>query len=157
MGGWDQNESWLRGVEWIQLAQDKGRWQAVVNAVMNIWALVPWSSVVVCYLWLCKNQSFCSFFWHLSWNLFNKYGIKGERDIEWYFEHISKYFQSEDKIKLTWNLDGCMVALERAIRQDYFPQETREMLQIFLSRQVIDVESNTILPHNWLNSLLAIL
>jgi hypothetical protein len=51
-------------------------------------------------------------------------------------------------MKLTWNLDGCMVALEQAIRQDYFPQETRDMLQIFLSRQVIDVESNTILPHN---------
>jgi hypothetical protein len=23
------------GAEWIQLAQDRGRWQAVVNAVMN--------------------------------------------------------------------------------------------------------------------------
>jgi hypothetical protein len=34
MGGWDQNVSlgdWLGGVEWIQLAQDRGRWLAVVN------------------------------------------------------------------------------------------------------------------------------
>jgi len=53
-------------------------------------------------------------------------------------------------MKLTWNLDGCMVALEQAIRKDYFPQGTRETLQIFLSRQVVDVESNTILPHDWL-------
>jgi hypothetical protein len=28
-------------VEWIQLAQDRGRWRAVVNAVMNLWVLVP--------------------------------------------------------------------------------------------------------------------
>ena len=24
------------GVDWIDLAQDKGRWQALVNAVMNL-------------------------------------------------------------------------------------------------------------------------
>lgn len=51
-------------------------------------------------------------------------------------------------MKLAWNLDGCMGALEQAIKQDYFPQGTRETLQLFLSRQVIDVESNTILPLN---------
>jgi hypothetical protein len=26
----------LRGVEWIQLAQYRGRWRAVVNTVMNL-------------------------------------------------------------------------------------------------------------------------
>jgi hypothetical protein len=31
------------GAEWIHLAQDRGRWWAVVNAVMNLWVLVPWS------------------------------------------------------------------------------------------------------------------
>jgi hypothetical protein len=39
MGGWDQNgsyEDWLRGVEWIQLTQDKDRWRALLNTVMNI-------------------------------------------------------------------------------------------------------------------------
>jgi hypothetical protein len=43
MAGWDQNGSWgdwLRG-EWIQLAQDKGRWRDVVNEVMNIQILAP--------------------------------------------------------------------------------------------------------------------
>jgi hypothetical protein len=25
--------------DWIRLAQDKGKWQAVVNVVMNIWSL----------------------------------------------------------------------------------------------------------------------
>jgi hypothetical protein len=29
------------GVEWIQLAQDRGRLWAVVNAVMNLWVLAP--------------------------------------------------------------------------------------------------------------------
>jgi hypothetical protein len=51
-------------------------------------------------------------------------------------------------MKLTWNLDGCMIALEQAIRQDYFPHGTRETLQLFLTRQVVDVESNTVLPHD---------
>jgi hypothetical protein len=44
MGGWDQNGSWgdcLGGVEWIQLAQDRDRWWAVVNAVMNPRVLAP--------------------------------------------------------------------------------------------------------------------
>jgi hypothetical protein len=30
-----------RSVDWIQLAQDRDRWQAVVNTVMNLRVLVP--------------------------------------------------------------------------------------------------------------------
>ncbi|PSN49681.1 Ran GTPase-activating protein 1 [Blattella germanica] len=45
--------------------------------------------------------------------------------------------KSEDKgMKLSWNLDGCLLSLEHAIKQDYFPQGTRETLQLFLGRQV---------------------
>jgi hypothetical protein len=32
---------WGGGVEWIHLAQDRDRWRAVVNAVMNLWVLAP--------------------------------------------------------------------------------------------------------------------
>jgi hypothetical protein len=32
-----------RGVEWIHLAQDRDRWWALVNAVMNPRVLAPWS------------------------------------------------------------------------------------------------------------------
>jgi hypothetical protein len=39
----DLREIGWRGVEWVHLAQDRDRWQAVVNAVMNFWVLVPWS------------------------------------------------------------------------------------------------------------------
>jgi hypothetical protein len=42
MGGWDQNGTladWLGGVEYIHLAQDRDRWRAVLNAVMNLWVV----------------------------------------------------------------------------------------------------------------------
>jgi hypothetical protein len=37
----DLGEICWEGVEWIQLAQDRGRWQTLVNAVMNLQVLVP--------------------------------------------------------------------------------------------------------------------
>jgi hypothetical protein len=30
-------------VDWIQLAQDRDRWRALVNTVMNLWVLAPLS------------------------------------------------------------------------------------------------------------------
>jgi hypothetical protein len=30
-------------VDWIQLAQDRDRWRVLVNTVMNLWVLAPWS------------------------------------------------------------------------------------------------------------------
>jgi hypothetical protein len=37
----DLNGIGCRGVEWIQLAQDRDRWRALVNAVMNLRFLAP--------------------------------------------------------------------------------------------------------------------
>jgi hypothetical protein len=37
----DHGEIGWGGVEWIHLAQDRDRWRAVVNAVMNILVLAP--------------------------------------------------------------------------------------------------------------------
>jgi hypothetical protein len=36
-----KRESGWGGVEWIKLAQDRGRWRAVVNTVMNLRVLAP--------------------------------------------------------------------------------------------------------------------
>jgi hypothetical protein len=46
MGGWAQNKSygdWLGNVDWIQLAKDRNQWRALVNTVINLWILAPWS------------------------------------------------------------------------------------------------------------------
>jgi hypothetical protein len=37
----DLRELGLRGVDWIQLAQDRDRLRAVVSAVINLWAVAP--------------------------------------------------------------------------------------------------------------------
>jgi hypothetical protein len=37
----DLREIVLGGVDWIRLAQDRGRWRAVVSAVMNLRVLAP--------------------------------------------------------------------------------------------------------------------
>jgi hypothetical protein len=37
----DLKEIGWEGAEWVQLAQDRGRWQAVVTVVMNLQVLVP--------------------------------------------------------------------------------------------------------------------
>jgi hypothetical protein len=37
----DLRETGCEGVEWINLAQDRDRWRAVVNAVMNLRVLAP--------------------------------------------------------------------------------------------------------------------
>jgi hypothetical protein len=42
----DLREIGYGGVEWIRLAQDRDRWRAVVNAVMNLQVLVPQSEGV---------------------------------------------------------------------------------------------------------------
>jgi hypothetical protein len=49
MGGCDQNgpqADWLGGVDWIHLGHDRDRWRAVVNAVMNLRVMAPWSYLV---------------------------------------------------------------------------------------------------------------
>jgi hypothetical protein len=28
---------WDRGIDWVDLARDRDRWWALVNAVMNVW------------------------------------------------------------------------------------------------------------------------
>jgi hypothetical protein len=37
----DLREIGSGGVNWIRLTQDRGRWRAVVSAVMNFWVLAP--------------------------------------------------------------------------------------------------------------------
>jgi hypothetical protein len=39
----DLRETGWKDIEWVQLAQNRVQWQAVVNAVMKLWALAPWS------------------------------------------------------------------------------------------------------------------
>jgi hypothetical protein len=46
---WEQNGcwgDWLEGCEWIQETQNRNWWQALVNAVMNLQVLGPWSWLV---------------------------------------------------------------------------------------------------------------
>ena len=34
---WSFRKWSVGGMDWIELAQDRGRWQALVSAVMNLW------------------------------------------------------------------------------------------------------------------------
>jgi hypothetical protein len=43
----DLREEWLGCVDWIQLVQERDRWRAVVNAVMNLRVLAPRSELVM--------------------------------------------------------------------------------------------------------------
>jgi hypothetical protein len=49
MGGWDQNGSWgdWLEVEWIQLAQHRDHWRALVNMVISLRVLAPRNLFVV--------------------------------------------------------------------------------------------------------------
>jgi hypothetical protein len=38
---WDLREIGWKRVDWIQLAQDRDRWRALVNTVMNLLVLMP--------------------------------------------------------------------------------------------------------------------
>jgi hypothetical protein len=44
----DLREIGLGCVDWIQLAQDRDRWRAVVSAVMNLLVLAPRSLIFTC-------------------------------------------------------------------------------------------------------------
>jgi hypothetical protein len=39
----DVREIGLGGADWIRLAQDRDRWQAVASSVMNLRVCAPWS------------------------------------------------------------------------------------------------------------------
>jgi hypothetical protein len=50
----DLQEVACGGTDWIQLAQDRDRWQALMNIVMNLWV----TSNVGNFLTSCKPVSF---------------------------------------------------------------------------------------------------
>jgi hypothetical protein len=43
----DLRETGCGDADWIRLAQDRDRWRAVVNALMNFWVLVPQSYLFI--------------------------------------------------------------------------------------------------------------
>jgi hypothetical protein len=43
----DLREIGSEDVEWVQLAQDRDRWRAIVNAVINLWVLAPRSLLII--------------------------------------------------------------------------------------------------------------
>jgi hypothetical protein len=60
----DLREIDLGGVEWIHLAQDRDRWRAVVNAVMNLRVLAP-QSWLVSYFQIFSLRFFIPLAWML--------------------------------------------------------------------------------------------
>jgi hypothetical protein len=54
----DLREIGLGGEDWIRLAQDRDRWRAVVNAVMNLRVLAPRSKLVFRMILTVKSYYF---------------------------------------------------------------------------------------------------
>jgi hypothetical protein len=113
MRGWDQNGSCGHtlemGVEWTQMVQDRGQWQAVVNTMMNLWVLAPRSCLTVPHL----SPSL-----HLIWKL--TYAV----ETVWlgnlwiiYIVPFSRHKVDEGRLDKMKALRGTVVSFN-AVRQD---------------------------------------
>lgn len=62
--------------------------------------------------------------------------------------NVYSLFQSEDKDngKIDWNLEGCFKALERICQNDYFLEQTRSTLKLFLDKPVKTSHARVIDP-----------
>jgi hypothetical protein len=58
----DLRETGLRGIEWMQLAQDRGRWRSLVNTVMNWQVLLPQSQSLFVTFFI---YTFCVTIWEI--------------------------------------------------------------------------------------------
>lgn len=56
---------------------------------------------------------------------------------EYKYTCIVYLLQSEDKKFVpSWNIDGCLLAVEYVLKQQYFPATTKDTLKVFMGRQV---------------------
>ncbi|XP_044732347.1 ran GTPase-activating protein 1 [Chrysoperla carnea] len=60
--------------------------------------------------------------------------------------HLGLLKGEDKKFKITWNLNGCALALESAVKKNYFHPSTKETLKMFMQRfdNVNTVEKSTI-------------